>query len=223
MAGETIKTRAVCLKIHPWSRTSHVVTWLTPEAGPVTTLVKGACRPKSAFLGQYDLYYTCELVYYVRATGEIHQIRECVPVNLREHLRGDWRRTAYAGYAAYLAEEHCPHGADASEWFAFLEAALDRPADIVWLEKRFLGLSGLTPDLSGWHEGAEWMSFALDRGRIGEDGKTVRLSAEVRNALQASGTGSWSIETVRFLGMFLRFHVDVPPDLRREAVRACGI
>ena len=69
MAGETTKTEAICLDIRPWSRTSHVVRWMTPD-GPVTTVVKGAVRPKSAFLGQYDLNYTCEIVYYSRAKGE---------------------------------------------------------------------------------------------------------------------------------------------------------
>ena len=46
MAGETTKTEAVCLDIRPWSRTSHIVRWMTPD-GPVTTVVKGAVRPKS--------------------------------------------------------------------------------------------------------------------------------------------------------------------------------
>ena len=43
MAGETIKTEAICLDIRPWSRTSHVVSWLTPM-GKVATVVKGAVR-----------------------------------------------------------------------------------------------------------------------------------------------------------------------------------
>ena len=30
MAGETVKAEAVCLRIVPWSRTSHIVQWLTP-------------------------------------------------------------------------------------------------------------------------------------------------------------------------------------------------
>ena len=91
MAGETLKTTGIVLDIRPWSRTSHVVTWLTPDRGPVVTLVKGAVRPKSAFLGQYDFFYTCELVYYIRAKGELHAIREAAPLNPREHLRGSFR------------------------------------------------------------------------------------------------------------------------------------
>ena len=40
MAGETIKTEAICLDVRPWSRTSHVVSWLTPS-GSVATVGKG--------------------------------------------------------------------------------------------------------------------------------------------------------------------------------------
>ena len=87
MAGETIKTKGIVLDIHPWSRTSHVTTWLTPDHGPVTTLVKGAVRPKSSFLGQYDLFYTCELVYYARAKSELHAIREVSPLDLPRYKR----------------------------------------------------------------------------------------------------------------------------------------
>ena len=82
-SGETLKAEALCLAVHPWSRTSHIVRWLTPR-GTLATLVKGAVRPKSAFLGQYDLNYTCELVYYARARGELHALRECVPRERRD-------------------------------------------------------------------------------------------------------------------------------------------
>ena len=96
MAGETVKAEAVCLRIVPWSRTSHIVQWLTPT-GKVTTVVKGAVRPKSFFLGQYDLNYTCEIVYYARGKGELHALRECTPLVFREGLRGDSRALALAG------------------------------------------------------------------------------------------------------------------------------
>ena len=88
MAGETLKTEAVCLRIYPWSRTSHIVHWLTPH-GRLATVVKGATRPKSAFLGQYDLNYTCEIVYYLGSRGDLHALRECSPENARASLRGN--------------------------------------------------------------------------------------------------------------------------------------
>jgi DNA repair protein RecO len=120
MAGEIVKTQGIVLAVYPWSQTSHVVTWLTPDHGPVTTLVKGAVRAKSAFLGQYDLFYRCDLLYYARASGDLHALREVTPRNLRERLRGDWRATALAGYAADLAKDLAPANAEAAR--LYLEA-----------------------------------------------------------------------------------------------------
>ena len=39
-----IKTTAIVLRIHPFSRTSRVVTWLTSDFGRVVTVIKGADR-----------------------------------------------------------------------------------------------------------------------------------------------------------------------------------
>ena len=72
-----IQTQAIVLSIHPWSRTSHMVTWLTRDYGRIVTSVKGACRPKSAYLGQYDLFYTCLLDFYRKDRYGVHAIREC--------------------------------------------------------------------------------------------------------------------------------------------------
>ena len=107
MAGETIRSEAICLDIRPWSKTSHVVSWLTP-VGKVTTVAKGAERPKSYFLGQYDLNYTCDILYYAGAKGEIHALRDCVPVARRDDLRDDYRVLALAGYFRRLAAELAP-------------------------------------------------------------------------------------------------------------------
>lgn len=228
MAGETVKTKGIVIDIRPWSRTSHITTWLTPELGPVATLVKGAVRPKSQFLGQYDLFYTCELVYYARAKGELHAIREASPIDMREYIRGDYRATALAAYAAYLVGEHCPHGGDADRWFRFLERRLDRlaesPADamsVVGLEREFLSLAGLSPDFSDADFSAASIPFAIDLGHVGEGGKTVRISGATARALAGgerdAGAGDIA-SAVRFLGMFMRYHLELPPEIRRNTL-----
>ncbi len=233
MAGETIKTKGIVLDIHPWSRTSHVTTWLTPDHGPVTTLVKGAVRPKSSFLGQYDLFYTCELVYYARAKSELHAIREASPLDLREHLRGDFRATAFASYAAYLVKEHCPHNGEAAAWFEFLERMLDVCRDgtppsgrlLVQLELEFLSLAGLSPDFAGADFTAATVPFSIDLGHAGTGGKTVQLpSSAARLLAERIGEAETVppedvVAAVRFLGLFLRYHLDSPPDIRRNTWR----
>ncbi|MBT7701821.1 MAG: DNA repair protein RecO [Verrucomicrobia bacterium] len=96
------KTDAVVLRVAPFSRTSHVVTWLTREYGRISTVVKGAVRPKSAFLGQYDLFYSCELLFYERERNGLHVAKECSPLKLRPGLRREWRAYACAAYICDL-------------------------------------------------------------------------------------------------------------------------
>ena len=228
MAGEIVKTEGIVLQIRPWSRTSHVVTWLTPDAGPVTTLVKGAVRPKSAFLGQYDLFYTCDLLYYARASGDLHALREVTPTQRRDALRGRWREISLAGYAADLARDLTPVGAEAQEWYAFLARFLDglaaervdpsmRLRALICLEMEVLRLAGLAPDFSGMDQAAEWTAFAIDRGRCGEGERTVRLAPATVAALRGASTGN-DADAIRFLGLFLAYHLERPADIRRSLV-----
>ena len=233
MAGETQKTAALVLDIRPWSRTSHIVTWLTPERGPIATIVKGAVRPKSAFLGQYDLFYTCELVYYVRAKGELHAIREVAPVNAREYLRGRFRATALASYASYLVKEHCPHSSEADEWYGFLggfldglEGDFDFGRKMVSLEMAFLEMAGLSPDFTGADFSAEVVPFSIGLGRAGTGAKTLQLPSGAAR-LVAAGAECADTESsaaditaaIRFLGLFMRYHIDMPPDIRRNTLQ----
>ena len=229
MAGEIIKTQGIVLTVHPWSRTSHIVTWLTPDHGPVTTLVKGAVRPKSAFLGQYDLFYTCDILYYARATADLHALREVTPRTFRENLRGRWRETALAGYAAGLVKDLAPANAEAAAWFSFLDSLLTRLEnaggplqELVRLEMDILQLAGWAPDFSNMDPHAEWTPFAIDLGRCGEGTRTVRLSPRTVAVLARPDASGHALETVkdavRFLGVFLAYHIERPPDIRRALV-----
>lgn len=233
MAGEMTKTTGIVLSIRPWSRTSHIVVWLTPDAGRILTVVKGAVRPKSAFLGQYDLFYSCGLVYYARERGELHALRETWPLKTRDGLRGRWRETALAGYAASLADELAPSNAESAAWFDLLDGLYDRLATgftaepdgartLVRFELDALRLAGLEPDLRGGDPRAEWEPFALDRGHYGDGTRTVRLARATAAALRAPERAEDPqilLDALRFLGVFLSFHLEGPADVRRAVVK----
>ena len=227
MAGEIVRTDGIVLAIRPWSRTSHVVAWLTPDHGVVSTLVKGAVRPKSAFLGQYDLFYACELLYYARASGDLHALREVTPRKFREALRGRWRETALAAYAADLVRALAPPDDEAAAWYAFLDRFLDAvPATaggLVRLEMEVLRLAGLAPDFSEVDPAAEWTPFSVDRGRAGTGLRTLRLSPATVAALRRPDAPTTKedalADAVRFLGVFLAFPLETPPEVRRGLVR----
>ena len=224
VAGETIRTGAICLGIRPWSKTSHIVSWLTPS-GRVATLVKGAVRPKSAFLGQYDLNYTCDILYYARAKGDLHALRECAPVERRDALRGDYRALALADYFRRTVHDLAPAGPDCAEWFELLETALDdltRRTDssmtdslrrLLTFEMRVLELSGLAPDMAEIRENG---SFQL-RGE-----RRIPVTRETLACLRCpedEKNPKILVDATRVIGVFYAFHLDCASDVRRTVLR----
>lgn len=148
------KTHAIVLRMAPSGNTSRVVTWLTPSRGRVATLMKGALRPKNLFLGQYDLFYTCELLYYDHESRPVHIARECSPIKPRPALRHDWRACARASYFTDLASRISPSRAPQAFVYRWLDQALDEldrngadTALCFWLELRLLNHLGLAPRL----------------------------------------------------------------------------
>ncbi len=135
-----------------------MVSWLTEDFGRVTTPIKGAQRPKSAFLGQYDVAYTCELVFYARSRGDgVHNIRECAPLRLREQLRENWRRAIAANYACDLTLRTAHPGLANPALFQTLSQLLDTlevcPTQhvtlaLLWFEARLLHVLGVAPDFT---------------------------------------------------------------------------
>ncbi len=220
MAGETIKSEAICLATYGWSRTSHVVEWLTPD-GPATTIVKGAMRPKSQFLGQYDLNYTCEIVRYARTKNGVSALKECTPLERRDNLREGFRRLEAASWMRTLAKELTPSGSDAQEFFAALEEGLNALEGIstaegligkvLNFELKMLNLVGLKPELE-----AEGGVFQL-RGE-----RRIPISKEIAACLRnPEGEKKLKIllETARVIGVYYTFHLDCAPEVRRMVLR----
>lgn len=218
MAGETIKSEAICLRIIPWSQTSHITQWLTPR-GRVATVVKGAVRPKSAFLGQYDLNYTCEVVYYARAKGDLHALRECLPCQLRAELRENYRALVLSEYFRDTVGELAPSGPEAQEWYDLLAASLDALLEpqapllplLLDFELKVLDLAGLAPELE-----ADAGAFVL-RGE-----RKLPVSNAVARCIRhplGEKNAEILLDAARVIGVFYSFHMDCAPDVRRTVLR----
>lgn len=174
------KIPAIVLRCAPTGNTSRVVTWLTERRGRISTVLKGALRPRSPFLGQYDLFYTCELVYYRRAGRSVYIARECCPLKLRPRLRHDWKACALASYCVDLALRTAPAQAPQSFLYHWLNEALDEAAGhggseelMFWLELQLLAQLGLAPRLSACmacgtrlRSGPDGAAFAHERGGL---------------------------------------------------------
>ena len=148
------KTRAIPVRIEPYSETSRIVAWVTEDHGRITTLIKGSQRPRSAFLGQYDLYQTCELLFYGRDRAGLRIARECCIVKDRPAFRTAWKATAIASHASDIAQRVMQEDAKQRDVFALLDGLLDyletgRPAVplVGWFELQILSRLGLAPRL----------------------------------------------------------------------------
>lgn len=155
MSGSVLfKTEAIVLRWSPFSETSRTVSWLTPNHGRIAALLKGALRPRSVFLGQYDLFQTCELVCYARQPDGLAIARECCPLKPRPRLALDWQACGTASYLAGLVARLTPEAAAHPELYTLLDALFDEldadgatPALLFWSELRLLDTLGLAPQL----------------------------------------------------------------------------
>lgn len=148
------KDIAVVLRMAPFSETSRIVTWMSRSRGRMATLVKGSLRPKSTFLGQYDLFYSCEILYHTRPDNDLHILSECSPLEQRQSFRSNWKSTAVASYFSELIVRTCPPEAPHFEVFKLLENALDLAAAgrkletcLVSFELKLLQALGHAPQL----------------------------------------------------------------------------
>jgi DNA repair protein RecO (recombination protein O) len=149
-----IKTEAITLRIAPFSNTSHIVTWITPNHGKTATIIKGACRPKSPVFGQYDIGFLCELLFYARNHNGLHIVRECSTIDSRKKSRGNWQITSAISYLCHLTSIATPDGAHAPELYNLLSSALTLATSshqlnriLFQFELQLLKILGISPQL----------------------------------------------------------------------------
>lgn len=242
------RTQAVVLRYAPFSETSRMVTWFTADFGKITTSIRGSQRPKSMFLGQYDLFYTCELLFYERERDNVHAIRECSPLNPRLVLREDWKACAIASYLADLFLRISPPRAYQPGLFALLELGLDHaplaaehPGVLFWYELKLLRAVGLAPRLSLPNRDSAAHSWLIDfsRGGVIEADEppeeaarhlcrvpaaTLRYLAawqdagKVDEAMRHTPTEAELKPLAHVMGRFLEYHLETPLRSRQLAL-----
>jgi DNA repair protein RecO (recombination protein O) len=149
------RATAIPLACFPYSSTSRVVHWLTRHHGKISTLLKGALRPKSPFLGEYDLFSTSELLYFAKRTHTLHTAKECAMLHRRNAFRTDWRAMQTASYLSFLFNKTTPEEAPQPELFELYEQFLDlaeehgrHPQFLAWAELRFCAHHGHAPNFN---------------------------------------------------------------------------
>jgi len=122
----------IILRVRPLTESSLIVCWLTAEHGRISTVAKGARRPKSPFRGKLDLFYAAVFTFRRSRRSELHYLAEVALQDTHPVLRRELGALAKASYAAQLIE---------------LASETDTPLPEVYgLFKHFLSYLSASPD-----------------------------------------------------------------------------
>jgi DNA repair protein RecO (recombination protein O) len=197
----------IILRTRPLTETSLIVNWLTPQVGRVSTVAKGARRPKSPFAGKLDLFYEADFSFTRSRRSELHTLREA---NLRAPhaaLRSELGYLQQASYCAALIEQTTEGDSPLPEihdLFAgllnHLPAQPPQPRNVYAFELKLLDALGLFPD--------------LEKSR--HDAATQRLVESLRanswaQLAELKPTAAQVRELRQFLHGFLIFHLGKIP------------
>lgn len=206
--GLVLRTRAL-------TETSLIVQWLTPTLGRLSTVAKGAYRPKSPFRGKLDLFYLADFSFSRSQRSNLHTLSEVSLVGTHSALRQELWAFQQASYGAALIEQTTEAETPLPEIYelmrGFLQGLTERapqPRMVLAFELKLLGALGLEPDLdiSPLSSGAKGIAQTLVAG----DWKAISL-------LEA--TPAQAAELRRFLSGFLVFHLGKVPQNRASALR----
>ena len=95
MASE--KTEGIVLRVVDFSETSCIVTWMTRDFGKITTMAKGARRPKSSFEAAIDVLAICRIVFLHKTSGAMSLLTEA-KLDRRFRSSATNLKRLYAGY-----------------------------------------------------------------------------------------------------------------------------
>lgn len=145
--GLILRTRAL-------TETSLIVNWLTPNLGRISTVAKGARRPKSTFAGKLDLFYAADFTFQRSRRSNLHTLREIKLRGTHPALRHELGYLQQAAYCSKLVEQTTETETPLPAVFDLLQALLvhlpkqsPEPQTLFAFEIKLLHELGLTPNL----------------------------------------------------------------------------
>ena len=209
----TESATGIVLRLHRHSESSLIVRWLTVDSGRVSTLARGARRPKSPFTGKLDLFVEADLTFHRSRNTDLHTLREVEVRDYHLPLRAEVERLQVAAYGSALLEQTTESDTPLPGLFELFAGLLQqlsvsgpRPRLIFAFELKLLDALGLSPSLetAGLKPAARELIVALTRGSW----------AAVQDLKPAAGTVR---ELGAFLHRFLMHHVGRIPKTRGGA------
>ena len=208
------RAHGLILRTRRLTETSLIVNWLTPESGRLSTVAKGAQRPKSPFRGKLDLFYEADFSFARSRRSELHTLREINLLGTHTSLRQELGYLRQAAYGAVLIEQTTERETPLPAIFELLRGFLavlplspPLPQPVFAFELKLLDELGLRPDLESCNlsPGAELIVTALR-----EEDWSALTRLKFSDAQVA--------ELRQFLHGFLIFHLGKIPKGRAAAL-----
>jgi DNA repair protein RecO (recombination protein O) len=204
----------IILRTFRYSETSLIVDWLCAEQGRISTIAKGALRPRSSFAGKLDLFYLANLSFSRSTRSELHTLRELSLVRQHPRLRTELQYLEQACYCAALVRQATEADSPIPEiyrimkdFLSFLEAHPPQPRAVFAFELKLLNELGLSPDLP---------NSSLSAAARGLVEQLISVPWEEIAGLKA--TKEQALEIRRFLHGYIIFHLGRLPEGRAQAV-----
>ncbi len=149
------RTTGLILRTRPLTETSLIVQWLTADFGRLSTVAKGARRPKSPFHGKLDLFYLADLSFVRSRRSDLHTLCEVGLQDTHSALRRELACLRQAAYCAALIEQTTETGTPIPGVFELFKNLLIRlpavpaqPRTVFAFEVKLLHELGLAPNLA---------------------------------------------------------------------------
>lgn len=214
----TERAHGLILRTRPFTETSLIVNWLTPEFGRISTVAKGARRAKSPFRGKLDLFYEGDFSFQRSRRSELHTLREVVLRETNTALRHELSYLQQASYCSALIEQTTETQTPIPEIYklfhGFLHALTKhppKPRTIFAFELKLLSALGLAPDVEAGSLPAE------TRGLVNA---LTETDWEQLSELRATAAQANAIK--QFLHGFLIYHLGKIPKGRTQAIDPIG-
>lgn len=181
-----VRDRAICLRVHPYSETSQIVTLFTRQYGRLRLLAKGATRRtkagKGKFDGGLDVLDAGDAIFSHAPERDLALLTEWKLIDGHSRLRGDLRAVWLGQYAVELVdrllEEHDPH----PRLYDGLLRLLERLAEPTTRETVFLAFqlnllrqAGVLPDFARCRDGTPVARVLTERLPIAFDAESAQL------------------------------------------------
>ncbi|MDH7502009.1 MAG: DNA repair protein RecO [Verrucomicrobiota bacterium] len=197
------RATGLVLRTLPFAETSLIVRWLTPSWGRISTIAKGARRPKSPFRGKLDLFYEADFTFNRSRSSALHILREVAPRDIHAGLRKNYHALCRAAYCARLIERIAEEETAVPALYDLLRDALKvfasnnpNPLVVLAFELKLLTESGLSPD---------WSKTGLRPAAVSMAEELSRLELASVSSLQPAHETQRAL--AGFLNGFLNYHL----------------